>query len=184
MGRPKLDVDVDEVLRLQFRHKGYDGMSLADLARETGLQKASLYYRFPDGKESMARAALASVAEIFAESLFARLANLADADLLRELEKRLRRYYVDGRLGCLLGAFAVPATAERFRPEMQTLLERFQSGLMAVVMRLGLGKREARRRAEDFIVDLEGSLILASISQDTRAFNRRLARAVKALGTA
>ncbi|WP_158807662.1 TetR/AcrR family transcriptional regulator, partial [Beijerinckia sp. L45] len=35
-----------------FRDRGYDGMSMADLAARVGLKKASLYTRFPS-KESL-----------------------------------------------------------------------------------------------------------------------------------
>jgi len=37
-----------------FRSKGYDGASLNDLAVASGLQKASLYHRFPNGKKEIA----------------------------------------------------------------------------------------------------------------------------------
>ncbi|GAY11436.1 helix-turn-helix domain-containing protein [Pseudonocardia sp. N23] len=45
-----------DVLVSVFRDKGFDGTAIADLAAATGLQGASLYHRFPDGKEEMADA--------------------------------------------------------------------------------------------------------------------------------
>jgi AcrR family transcriptional regulator len=182
MGRPKLDIDVDDILRRQFRQKGYDGLSLAALAQETGLQKASLYYRFPEGKDSMARAALNSIGEVFEAQLFIPLRQLPPAEALALLEQSLSAYYEEGRLGCLLGAFAVPATAERFRPEMQALLAGFKAGLAELLGRLGIPAEAAQERGEDFISDLEGSLILASIAGDGATFTRRLKAAVRRLG--
>jgi len=41
-----------------FRSRGYEGASLKELAEATGLKKASLYYRFPNGKQEMAEAVL------------------------------------------------------------------------------------------------------------------------------
>jgi AcrR family transcriptional regulator len=183
MGRPKLDIDVDDVLRRQFRHKGYDGLSLAALAQETGLQKASLYYRFPEGKDSMARAALRSIGELFAKE-FEALRALPPEESLPALERNLDAYYEQGRLGCLLGAFAVPATAERFRPEMQELLAHFRASVAELLQGRGLSAAEAQTRSEDFIADMEGSLILASIAGDGSTFSRRLARAIARLGEA
>ena len=40
-----------------FRTYGFEGVSLKQLADATGLEKASLYYRYPGGKESIAMAA-------------------------------------------------------------------------------------------------------------------------------
>src|SRR5262245_55204338 len=39
-----------------FRRHGYEGATLSELARVTGLGKASLYHHFPGGKSEMAEA--------------------------------------------------------------------------------------------------------------------------------
>ena len=44
-----------------FRTVGYDGASLSELASPTGLKKASLYHRFPNGKKEMAEVVRAFV---------------------------------------------------------------------------------------------------------------------------
>jgi len=41
-----------------FRDRGFEGASIADLSRATGLGKSSLYHHFPAGKEQMAEAVL------------------------------------------------------------------------------------------------------------------------------
>jgi AcrR family transcriptional regulator len=40
------------------RREGYDGASLAELSKATGLGKSSLYHHFPDGKNDMVAAVL------------------------------------------------------------------------------------------------------------------------------
>jgi len=54
--RPKkvLDETILKGLAEVFRSKGYEGASLKDLSEATGLKKASLYHRFPNGKSEMA----------------------------------------------------------------------------------------------------------------------------------
>ncbi len=39
-----------------FRTHGFEGASLSLISKATGLQRASLYHRFPGGKEEMAKA--------------------------------------------------------------------------------------------------------------------------------
>ncbi len=43
-----------QVVSEVFRRVGYDGASLEELAKATGLKKSSLYHRFPEGKRQMA----------------------------------------------------------------------------------------------------------------------------------
>ena len=45
-----------------FRAHGYEGATLAKVSEATGLQKSSLYHRFPGGKEQMAKAVLDAAA--------------------------------------------------------------------------------------------------------------------------
>src|ERR1700674_3382424 len=54
-----------------FRRKGYDGASYSDIMEATGLVKASLYHRFPDGKEQMVNAILSRVDKEFVDYVLA-----------------------------------------------------------------------------------------------------------------
>ena len=60
---------LDEALEL-FRASGYEGVSLSDLSRATGLEKPSLYFRFPGGKEQIVLAVLDRVIDFFSENVF------------------------------------------------------------------------------------------------------------------
>jgi AcrR family transcriptional regulator len=44
-----------------FRDKGFDGTAIGDLSAASGLQRASLHHRYPNGQEEMAEAVLAEV---------------------------------------------------------------------------------------------------------------------------
>ena len=56
-----------------FRIHGYEGASLSLIAEATGLKRASLYHRFPGGKEEMAEAVLTHVDDWFGSHILAPL---------------------------------------------------------------------------------------------------------------
>ena len=55
------DADLAEKALELFRQRGYEGISLNDLVVVSGLEKASLYYRFPGGKKDMVFVVVAHV---------------------------------------------------------------------------------------------------------------------------
>ena len=69
MGRKATVDEADLLCRLSnvFRDVGYEAATLTMLAQATGLQKASLYHRFPEGKEQMAREVLQDAAAWLAD---------------------------------------------------------------------------------------------------------------------
>src|SRR3954453_21023935 len=104
MGRAA-SVDDDEIyarLAGVFRAAGYAGASLSTLSEEVGLQRASLYHRFPSGKPAMAAAVLDRVEQDL-ERVLQPLAS--DPDVARgvtEMARRLAYSYQDGRMSCVL----------------------------------------------------------------------------------
>src|SRR5216684_4651807 len=86
-----------------FRQKGYDGASYGDLMKATGLVKASLYHRFPRGKEEMVDAVLSEVDRRFHEYVLApAFAKGAPRQRARRVAKRLEEFYSGGKQWCLL----------------------------------------------------------------------------------
>jgi AcrR family transcriptional regulator len=62
-GRPENPIPRSELVRVareQFAAHGYDGVSMAEIARHAGLQKSSLFHHFPT-KDALYRAALENV---------------------------------------------------------------------------------------------------------------------------
>ena len=95
-----------------FRAYGFDGASLAKISDSTGLIKASLYWRFPSGKEAMAEAALEAVGEHFAGYV---LKPVDEPGPLHErislVAERLREFYGDGKKECLLDTLTFTGAA-------------------------------------------------------------------------
>ena len=56
-----------------FGDRGFDSASLADIALATGLQKSSLYHRFPGGKQQMATEVANRIGSIFGSVILAPL---------------------------------------------------------------------------------------------------------------
>ena len=70
---PATKVTDDEVFQNiaeVFRTYGYEGASIRLLSEATGLERASLYHRFPNGKEGMAVAVIAHTGAWFHEHVF------------------------------------------------------------------------------------------------------------------
>src|SRR5262245_61189573 len=77
-----------------FRARGYEGASYAQLMAATGLVKASLYHRYPGGKEEMVNAILSDVDREFKEYVL-RAAYEAGPpeERARQMARRLGEFY-------------------------------------------------------------------------------------------
>lgn len=81
-----------------FRDRGFEGASITDLSRATGLGKSSLYHHFPDGKEQMAEAVLErATAVIDSEILNAARSSGTLKARIRKIVATLDQMYVGGR---------------------------------------------------------------------------------------
>src|SRR6516165_158624 len=101
----------DEVvnrLLVVFQRLGYDGASLAELSRGTGLGKSSLYHYFPNGKEEMAFAVLRRVHAWIEEKVVAPLqAQGPPKERLERMFQALDSLYAGGKNPCVLGNLVV-----------------------------------------------------------------------------
>jgi AcrR family transcriptional regulator len=92
------DVLLEKVAEV-FRLHGYEGASIRLLSKATGLERASLYHRFPGGKEEMACVIVGRMYEWFEHNVFAPLKT--DGSLTERLQRvatNLRDFYRRGTL--------------------------------------------------------------------------------------
>lgn len=175
---PKALLTKDEVLsRLLelFRRDGYDGASLAEISRVTGLGKSSLYHHFPGGKEQMASEVLASLAALLERDLFAPLSCAgAPAERLDAMLDALDAFYGSGRKACLLERLAASVDRRRFSRPLAAAFLRWMSAVEALAVEAGVAAPAARRRAEDMVVRVEGALVVSAALGDTGPFERAL----------
>jgi AcrR family transcriptional regulator len=167
--------DVIERLMRVVRRNGYDGASLAELSKATGLGKSSLYHHFPDGKDDMVRAVLQRLERDLRESVFDPLRQPGPARRrVADMVKTLDAYYRGGREACVLGNLVLGTSRTRFRPQLRAIFDEWIDALAVALVDAGLSKAAARRRAEDAVMRIEGALILAGGMDDVSLFGRAL----------
>ena len=168
--RPKhRDAIVTAALTL-FRRQGYAATGLNDIVELSGAPKGSLYHYFPDGKLSIAEAAVRQGGETVA----ATLRDLAKthrtpAKLVRGYAKLLGKWMAKSRFR---DGSPISTTLQETAPEDKKVtaagLEAFAAWREPIVDRLeasGVGKGRAERLATLVIAALEGSLVQARVEQ-------------------
>lgn len=160
-----------------FRAHGYEGASLSLITQATGLGKGSLYNFFPGGKEQMAAEVLAEIDAWFERNVFLPLRESKDARRgIAEMFEAVERYFHSGRRVCLVGVFALGGARDHFGRAVHGYFRRWAEALEGALRRTGLGAAEARERAEDILLGIQGALVLARANADPKVFGRALKR--------
>lgn len=166
--------DVIPLLGEVFRALGYDGASMSAITERTGLSKSSLYHFFPGGKEEMAAAVLAHVDQWFVSEIFEPLERDSPSTALPAMWRATDAYFRSGQRICLMGAFALDETRDRFAAEIRTYFARWISALAAALARGGLSEEAATLHAEAAVGGIQGALTLARALGNDAAFTRLL----------
>lgn len=171
-----------ERLMRVFRTHGYEGASLSRISEATGLQRASLYHRFPNGKAEMAQAVLEHATAWLEEHALAPLSGPGEpADRLREMCARLDAFYEGGRRPCILEALSLGNGDNPFRVGTRRAIQRWMNAIADVLGETGVATPEAERRARDAVIRIQGSLVVARATGDPGVFRETLTELPKAL---
>lgn len=167
-----------ERLSRSFREVGYEGASVAVLADATGLRKASLYHRFPGGKEQMARDVLGAAEAWLREHVIAPLEAGASTDRgIAAVTQALERFYDGGRLSCLVNVLSSDyGRSGPFSGQVRRLAEGLLSAMSHALREAGMAASEADLKAEQLLSELQGSLILTRVLGRTDPFDHFLQR--------
>jgi AcrR family transcriptional regulator len=158
-----------------FRTYGFEGVSLQQLADATGLEKASLYYRFPGGKDAIAMAIAENVVSWFQANVFDPLVGSGSTrKRVSFAAERLREFYSGGSKACLMDVLSIPGGSEELQLVLRTAMQAWMNAFAQVAKESGHGSAAARSKAEEAILRIEGSLILARVLGDTACFERML----------
>lgn len=170
------DVVIDQLLAV-FRSVGYDGATMAQLAEATGLQKASLYHRFPDGKLAMAKAVLDYIEVSSQAGIVAVLQQSAvkPENRLKPVLATINALYNGGQLSCVLRALSLGTAAPVFRAQIAGIFNDWISGFTQLGMDTGMTETDANRLARSVVVRVQGVLILAQTLDQPDLFEQVLA---------
>ncbi|WP_109487659.1 TetR/AcrR family transcriptional regulator [Occallatibacter savannae] len=170
------DIDLAEKALDLFRQQGYEGTSLNDLAAATGLEKASLYYRFPGGKRDMALAAAAYVGEWFEENIFLQLREPGrPIDRVRAITRKLRLFYGDGAKPCILDALSLRGTPPELAAALGGAYRAWIESFAVIARDSGMSSRAAEERGRQALIQIEGSLVLSRVTGDRKIFLHAIA---------
>lgn len=154
-----------------FRQHGYEGASLSRISEATGLQRASLYHRFPGGKEDMAEAVLARVDDKFANHILAPLSEQGEpARRVRKMAQRLREFYSSGGQSCLFDTLSLGGATGVVRQHVKRSFAAWLDAMTNIARESGARSAAARGRAEDAMVRIQGALVVARATGDKRPF--------------
>ncbi len=160
-----------------FRVHGFEGASLTRLVKATGLRRASLYHRFPGGKDEMAQAVVGWVNHWFVEHVFTPLSGPGSAEeRVRNMAKALSKFYARGRKPCLLNTLSLGGNDNEIGRHLRASFEAWLENMAAIARETGIQPKEARRRAEEALIGIQGALVLARIAGDHAPFKRVLDR--------
>lgn len=175
----KVDDDVLlERLTRTFKDVGYEGASLTVLSEATGLKKSSLYHRFPAGKAQMAQEVMAETARVLDAQVFPLLtADTLPAARMDAFVRAMDGFYAGGRESCLLNVLAPPRGEPNACGEaIGATFHRLLAALGTVASEAGATPLQARRRAEQALIELQGALVLARGMGEPEIFSRALKR--------
>lgn len=186
MARPqRLDYEtLIERLSQTFRAVGYEGASLARLAHAVGMQKPSLYHRFPGGKQQMAEEVLTAARAWYADHILSPLSSAGSpAERIERVARALDLFYDGGRQACLLNLLAQPPSenspfAAAIRDMFAVLIEAFADLSRAA------GASDPDERAVRAAALLHGSLVLSRGMASTAPFTAFTSTLARELGAA
>ena len=168
--------EVDQKLFETFSRLGYDGTSMDMLSQATGLKKASLYHRFPNGKLEMAQHVLGIVEEWIGENIVTVLADktIIPSSRLKKAISSLNVLYNGGANNCLLRTLTVGPDAEVFRGGVTKCFNLITQSFSDIAVETGLSKTEARKKASLVNPLLQGALVLSGATGDNLHFENCL----------
>jgi hypothetical protein len=123
----------------------------------------------------MAHAVLSEAAHWIEHHVLAELdSEGAPEERVTRASEALFTFYDGGKRSCLLELFSTGDAREPFGEEIAGALRRLQVKLSSVAKEVGVPENEADRRAEDAVIAIQGSLVLARGLRDGAPFQRVL----------
>jgi len=159
-----------------FRSKGYEGSSLNDLAASAGLKKASLYHRFPGGKEEIVKAVFeytTTWCKIHVEDTLTNVTIPARQRLEKVIEN-IDALYVQGTKTCLFRALSMDTGVPTLDSLIQATMNNWVQAFKNFAEGIGFDSEVANQKALQTLINIQGSLIITKGLNDTTIFKNTL----------
>lgn len=171
------DQDLLEGLMSVIRSKGYDGSSLNELAGSSGLQKASLYHRFPNGKKEITSVVLGYVEKWVADNILSLLSDttIKPNERLKKVIINIDDLYGGGEKTCILRALTMDSNIELFGKQLNQIMTQWITGFSTLGIAFGLSDDDAKSKAEQTLILIQGSLIVSKAMSNLTPFQKTLA---------
>lgn len=161
-----------------FRRNGFEGVSMADVAKATGIGKSSLYHHFPGGKDEMAAAVMEAVGAWVAENLVAPLtAPGSRAARIDAMLANVAALYDGGDKPCIIASMMVGAEAGPVLPAIRAAIAAWLDALQRALEDTGASRPVAREAARDAVARIQGSLLLCRALGERQPFAAALSAA-------
>lgn len=165
------------VLSDVFRHRGYEGATLAELARAAGLGKASLYHHFPGGKSDMANEVLKACAADLDRRAYRKLRKKGPWNArIAAFVKGFSGYVDDGARNCLMVSLTASGGEAILSREIARYSAAWLDELTDVFAESGLPKKRAARSAKELLGRLYGALAIAQMLNKPKAYRQAIKR--------
>ena len=176
--RPQKIDDIELINKIipLLRNRGFAGTSIQDLSEVTGLKKASLYHRFPGGKEDMVLAALKYVSMQVRKEI---LEVLTDNTLApkKRLEKGLQgiaRYYENGKSPCLFRSLSLESGQNTLISELNVGMVKWLEAFTELGIDMKYDLKKAKDKAMNVLISIQGSLVVCQTLKTTVPFTDAL----------
>ncbi len=161
----------DAVAKVFSRH-GYAGASINLLSEATGLGRASLYHRFPGGKDEMVDAIVDRAHERYEKALAPAFADGDPLERAKQVAKGIDEYYDGGTQSCLMVALSVSDADNR--TTAGRCLDSWADALSNIARDAGMTPKQADAAAMDVVAAIEGGMVIAVTSGKTDAYKRAI----------
>ena len=165
-----------------FCARGFEGATLTELSRATGLGKASLYHHFPGGKAEMVGVLVRHAINDLQRSVFRHLDEPGSArQRLAATLKGFDEYVANGSSNCLLAVLAQGSAKDALGSGVGVQFEQWLAKLEQTLVDAGEKPKRARRVARHIVVTLYGALVLARLLDDPSVYKSTSKRLRKEL---
>ena len=93
---------------------------------------------------------------------------------MRRMAEKLDEFYEGGKQSCLLDALSFGVEEGGIRDHQKAAMEAWVDAIATLLRESGIQPRTAQERAEDAVIRIQGSLVMARASRNPMPFRRTL----------